>query len=283
MLHVTQITDPIAFHGEGPCWSPAWGGLRWVDMLAGDVLSLDADGAVTRRHVGEVAAMLRPRSAGGAIVARKHDFAILHDDGTVEPVARALDDPEVRLNEGGCDPQGRLYCGSTRYDYATGGASVYRLDADHSVSVVLTGVTISNGLEFGPGGDFAYYVDTPTNRIDRLEYDPDTGFGERSTFAAIAPGGGSPDGIAVDVEGGVWVGLWGGSAVHRYGPDGRLDEVIELPASNVSACAFGGPDMTELFITTSRLGLPDDAEPEAGALFSVRTPVAGRSTGSYAG
>jgi sugar lactone lactonase YvrE len=94
---------------------------------------------------------------------------------------------------------------------------------------------------------------------------------------------GSPDGSADDVDGGVWVGLWGGSAVHRYGPDGRLDLVVDLPASNVTACAFGGEDMTELYITTSRLGLPDGAEPEAGSLFSFAAPIAGRSTGSYAG
>lgn len=283
MAHATQLTDPIAFHGEGPCWSPSWGGIRWVDMLAGDVLSLDAAGRVGRQHVGTVAAMLRPRAAGGAIVAREHDFAILHDDGTVESIVTVLDDPEVRLNEGGCDPQGRLYCGTTRYDYADGGASLYRLDTDRTLSVVLSGVTISNGLEFSPSGDFAYYVDTPTNRIDRLNYDPETGFGARTTFATIAEGKGSPDGIAVDVDGGVWVGLWGGSAVHRYGPDGRLDLVVDLPASNVSACAFGGEDMTELYITTSRLGLPDGAEPEAGSLFSFTAPLAGMSTGSYSG
>lgn len=283
MTQVTQITDPIAFHGEGPCWSPSWGGLRWVDMLAGDVLALSADGDVARHHVGEVAAMLRPRSSGGAIVARKHDFAILHDDGTVEPLAVAMDDPEARLNDGGCDPQGRLYCGSTRYDYRTGGGTVYRLDVDHSVSIALRDVTISNGLEFSADGQFAYYVDTPTNRIDRLEYDPDSGFVGRTPFASVTPDAGSPDGIAVDTEGGVWVGLWGGSAVHRYGPDGRLDEVINLPASNVSACTFGGEDMDELFITTSRLGLPENVEPEAGALFSVRLPVVGRSSGSYSG
>jgi sugar lactone lactonase YvrE len=282
MVHATQLTDPIAFHGEGPCWSPSWGGLRWVDMLAGDVLALDAAGGVTRRHVGKVAAMLRPRTAGGAIVAREHDFAILHEDGRVEPVVTVLDDPDVRLNEGGCDPQGRLYCGSTRYDYATGGANVYRLDEDRTVSIAIPGVTISNGLEFSPAGDFAYYVDTPTNRIDRLDYDPDLGFTDRRTFATIV-GDGSPDGIAVDVEGGVWVGLWAGSAVHRYGPDGALDLVVEVPASNVSACAFGGEEMNRLYITTSRLGLPADVEPEAGALFVYEAPVAGMSTGSYRG
>jgi len=278
-----QLTDPLAFHGEGPSWSESWGGLRWVDMLAGDVLSLDAAGTVERLHVGTIAAMIRPRTRGGAIIAREHDFAILHDSGEIEPLVTVLDDPAVRFNEGGCDPQGRLYCGSMRYDAAEEGASVYRLELDHTVTVVLSPVTISNGLEFAESGDFAYYVDTPTNRIDRLEYDPEQGFLARSTFATIPRDRGYPDGIALDVEGGVWVAIGHGSAVYRFDRDGRLDQVVDVPVSNVTACTFGGENMTTLYITTSREGIQGGAEPEAGAVFSYEAPIAGRATGAYAG
>lgn len=278
-----QLTDPVAFHGEGPCWSASWGGLRWVDMLAGDVLSLSESGAIKRRHVGTIAAMVRPRAAGGAIVAREHDFAILHDSGAIEPLVTVLDDPAVRFNEGGCDPQGRLYCGTMRYDAAEGGGKVYRLELDHTVTVALEPVTISNGLQFAPSGDFAYYVDSPTNRVDRLEYDPERGFVSRSVFANIAEDLGFPDGLAVDVEGGVWVAIARGSAVHRYAPGGTLDHVVELPVSNVTACTFGGDDMKTLFITTSRENIAADAEPNAGALFRYDSPIAGLSVGSYAG
>ncbi|MEO7122508.1 MAG: SMP-30/gluconolactonase/LRE family protein [Lacisediminihabitans sp.] len=283
MVTALQLTDPLAFHGEGPCWSPSWGGLRWVDMLAGDVLALTDGGHVERTHVGTIAAMIRPRAAGGAIVAREHDFAILHDSGEVESLVTVLDDPAVRFNEGGCDPQGRLYCGTMRYDVATGGGKIYRLELDHTVAVALEPVTISNGLQFASSGDFAYYVDTPTNRIDRLEYDPEHGFGSRSVFASIPEDLGYPDGIAVDVEGGVWVAVARGSAVHRYAPNGQLDQVVEVRVSNVTACAFGGDEMTTLFITTSREHIPEGAEPQAGALYSYDAGVAGLPVGSYAG
>ena len=283
MVKAVQLTDPLAFHGEGPSWSDSWGGLRWVDMLAGDVLTLAADGAVRRQHVGTIAAMIRPRTAGGAIVAREHDFAILHDSGDVEPLVSVLDDPAVRFNEGGCDPQGRLYCGTMRYDAAEGGGKVYRLELDHSVTVALAPVTISNGLQFAASGDVAYYVDSPTNRVDRLEYDPDRGFVSRSVFVDIPRDDGYPDGIALDVDGGVWVAVARGSALHRYDRQGRLDQVVELPVSNVTACAFGGDDLRTLYMTTSREGLAEDAEPNAGAVFSCDAGVAGLSTGAYAG
>lgn len=283
MPAAVQVTDPITFHGEGPCWSAGWGGLRWVDMLAGDVLSLGRDGRVGRVHVGTVAAMIRPRAAGGAVVAREHDFAILHESGVVEPIVTVLHDAALRFNEGGCDPQGRLYCGSMRYDYAEAGGTLYRLDADRTFTVALTGVTISNGLQFAPSGDFAYYVDTPTNRVDRLEYDPQHGFGARSAFATIPDHRGYPDGIAVDVDGGVWVAIGGGSAVFHYTADAVLAEVVELPVSNVTACAFGGEDLRTLYITTSRMDAPEGGEPEAGALFSYASPIAGLPIGAYAG
>lgn len=283
MVRALQLTAPLAFHGEGPCWSPSWGGLRWVDMYAGDVLSLADSGQVWRTHVGTIAAMIRPRSAGGAIVAREHDLAILHDSGRLESLVTVLDDPAVRFNEGGCDPQGRLYCGTMRYDTAEGGGALYRLELDHTVTVALSPVTISNGLQFAPSGGFAYYVDTATNRIDRLEYDHERGFVSRSVFASIPDDLGYPDGIALDVEGGVWVAIGHGSAVHRYGPDGQLDQVVEVPVSNVTACTFGGDDMTALYITTSREGIAEGAEPQAGSVFAWDAPVAGLSTGAYAG
>ncbi len=277
-----QITDPVAHHGEGPCWSPAWGGLRWVDMLAGDVLRLEANGEVGRRHVGTVAAVLRPCADGGMLVARQSDVVLLlgeADDGDASDgtrvVARIPVGENARLNEGGCDPQGRFYVGSLRHDFRAGAGQLYRVDLDLSVTVVLPEVTVSNGLEWSPDGSLAYYADTPTRRIDVFDHDLSSGPVDRRPFVALPDGVGSPDGLTVDAEGGVWVALYGGSAVHRYAPDGRLDEVVRLPVRQVTACTFGGDDLAELFITTSRENLGDDAEAEAGALFRCRPGVSG--------
>jgi sugar lactone lactonase YvrE len=280
-MRAEQATDPVAYHAEGPVWSARWGGLRWVDMLAGDVLSLGEDGSIARRHVGDVAAVLRPRRSGGTVIGIERGFALEDDDGTVRPLPPLWSDPGVRMNEGGCDPDGRFYCGSMAYDKRPGAASLYRLDPGGSVRVVLTDVTISNGLEWSPDGSLAYYVDTPTGRVDVFDYDADSGLTGRRPFAR--PEGGHPDGLTVDADGGVWVALYGGGAVHRYLPAGELDEVVELPTPQVTACTLGGPDLRRLYITTSAEDLDREADPLAGSLFSADVGVAGRPVREFAG
>ncbi|MEW2354152.1 SMP-30/gluconolactonase/LRE family protein [Spirillospora sp. NPDC029432] len=282
-MKAEQVTEPVAYHGEGPVWSPGWGGLRWVDMLAGDVLSLAADGTVGRRHVGTVAAAVRPRERGGAVIGVERGFALEDPDGTVTHLPEVWDDRGVRMNEGGCDPHGRFYCGSMAYDKHEGGAALYRLDPDGSVRVVLENVTISNGLEWSPDGALAYYNDTPTGRIDVFDYDPEGGLTGRRQFAEIARDDGHPDGLAVDAAGGVWVALNHAGRVRRYTPFGAVDEEIELPVRQVTACAFGGEALDELFITTSREGLPPGEEPRAGSLFRARPGVRGLPVREFAG
>ncbi|MEO5723619.1 MAG: SMP-30/gluconolactonase/LRE family protein [Ilumatobacteraceae bacterium] len=275
-----QLTDPICYHGEGPVWSEQWGGLRWLDMLAGDVLSRSAAGEIARRHVDGVVAAVRPRRSGGAVIALERSFALEEPDGTINPMDPLWSDPGVRLNEGGCDPDGRFYCGSMRYDIAKGGGSIHRLDPDGSTTVVIEGVTISNGLEWSPDGSLAYYVDTPTERIDVFDYDRQRGLSGRRPFAEAR---GGPDGLTVDADGGVWVALYAGGSVRRYTPKGVLDEVVEVPVTKATACTFGGTDLDQLFITTSREHLPPEAEPSAGALFVATPGVRGRPVREFAG
>jgi sugar lactone lactonase YvrE len=281
-VQAEQVTGPVTHHGEGPVWSSQWGGLRWVDMLAGDVLTLAGDGAVTRRHVGTVAAAVRPRRDGGAVLAVERGFALEHPDGTLTALDPVWTDDSIRMNEGGCDPDGRFWCGSMAYDQTPGAAAMYRLDPDGSVRVAFDGVTVSNGLEWSPDGSLAYYNDTPTHRVDVFDYDRDAGLTARRPFVTL-PDDGNPDGLTVDAEGGVWVALHGGGAVHRYDRDGRLDAVIEVPAGQVTACTFGGPQLDQLFITTSREGLDPDADPLAGSLFRVVPGVRGLPVREFAG
>jgi sugar lactone lactonase YvrE len=280
-VRAEQLTDPVAYHGEGPVWSERWGGLRWVDMLAGDILSLAPDGAIDRRHVAGVAAALRPRTRGGAVIGVERGFALEEPDGTVRPLDEIWSDDSVRMNEGGCDPDGRFYCGSMAYDQAPGAASLYRLDPDLSVHVVLEGVTVSNGLEWSPDSSRAYYNDTATHQVALFDYDRESGLTGRRVFADTAPA--RPDGLTVDSEGGVWVALSNAGAVRRYTPDGRLDEVVEVAARKTTACAFGGQALDELFITTSREGLEPGDDPLAGSLFRVVPGVTGLPVREFAG
>ncbi|MDX6255792.1 MAG: hypothetical protein QOJ11_2126 [Frankiales bacterium] len=282
-MQAEQLTGPLSEHGEGPVWWPGWGGLRWVDLLAGDLMSLDAAGQVHRRNVGSVLAALRPRAGGGAVLALERGFALEDPDGTVRTLPEVWSEPTIRMNDGGCDPQGRFYCGSIHYAEVDGAASLYRLDADGSVTTVLGGLTVSNGLEWSPDGTLAYYNDTPTHRIDVFDYAPDTGLTGRRTFVDLTAEQDMPDGLTVDLEGGVWVAMWQGSEVRRYDAAGSLSAVVGVAARQVTACTFGGPDLDRLFITTSRHGVAEGAEPGAGAVFGYDAGVRGLPARTFAG
>jgi sugar lactone lactonase YvrE len=276
------VTAPLCLHGEGPVWLPG-AGLRWVDMLAGDLMGLGADGSVTRDHLGPVLAALRPRVGGGLVVALEREFALVGLDGSVRGLGELWSDPTVRMNDGGCDPDGRFYCGSMAYDTAPGRGCLYRLEPDETARLIMDDLTISNGLAWSPDGGTAYYVDTPTQRIDAFDYDGDGGLTARRPVAWIEADAGGPDGLTVDAEGALWVALHDGGAVRRYWPDGRLDGQVTVPVSGVTACTFGGPRLDQLFITTSRLGLPPEAEPAAGSLFRADVGITGLPPACFAG
>jgi sugar lactone lactonase YvrE len=282
-MQAEQVTSPVAYHGEGPVWSERWGGLRWVDMLAGDVLSLGANGAITRRHVGSVAAALRPRRRGGAVIGVERGFALEAADGTLTYLGELWDDSGVRMNEGACDPNGRFYCGSMAYDQRPGAGALYRLDPDGSVHLVLENITVSNGLDWSPDGSRAYYNDTATYRIAVFDYDRDTGLTGHRLFVDLSAEDLRPDGLTVDAAGGVWVALSNGGEVRRYNPDGTLGEVVEVPARKVTACTFGGQGLDQLFITTSREGLQPGDDPLAGSLFRAYVGVTGLPVREFAG
>jgi sugar lactone lactonase YvrE len=283
-VRAERVTDAVTYHGEGPVWSPHWGsqggGLRFVDMLAGDVLTLGEDGSLDRRHVSEIAAVVRPRRGGGAVLAVERGFVLEEPDGSLTRLPDVWSDAGVRMNEGGCDPDGRMYAGSMAYAQTPGAGSVYRLDADLSVHVVLEDVTVSNGLEWSPDGRAVYHNDTPTSRISVFDYDGEAGLTGRRTFTEVD---GKPDGLTVDAEGGVWTALFGSGVVHRYASDGTLDSVIEVPARQVTACTFGGEGLDRLYITTSRENLEPDDDPLAGSVFVASVGVRGLPVREFAG
>ena len=282
-MRAHNVTGPIAGHAEGPVWAAAWGGLRWVDAAAGDLLTLRDDGVV-RQHVDdEFVAFVRPRRTGGFVAAGARTLYLADEaDGETRAVARLGDDPSVRMNDGCCDPDGRLLAGSMAYDSAAGRGSLRRIDADLSISTVLPEVTVSNGIGFTSEGSQAYYADTATGRVDVFDVSDGELVGRRP-LVAIPSEVGAPDGLCIDHDGNVWVALWGGSAVHAYDASGALIERIELPVPQVSACTFGGTGLGTLFITTSAQGLDPDHGTEAGSLFAVDLGVRGLPTLPFAG
>ena len=281
-----QVTDALCYHGEGPVWSSTWAGLRWVDMLAGDVLTLRSEGAqpsdavVDRMHVGDVAAFLRPRTGGGWVVATERGIARADEaDGIPTPWVSLWDDPAVRMNEGGVDGRGRLWAGSMGYARVPGSATLRRIDPDGAAGVVLTGVTISNGIDLSPDHRLAYYNDTPTGRTDVFDVQGGELTGRRPFVTHDV---GHPDGLTVDSAGNVWVALNGAGRVRCHSPQGEVLAEVVLPVRLTTACTLGGADLRDLYVTTSREDL-DDPEPEAGALFRIRVAVPGLAVRAFAG
>lgn len=281
-MRAEQITPAVAYHGEGPCWSAAWGGLRFVDMLAGDLLTLRSDGRVDRLAVGSpVAAFVRPRRGGGYVVGTERGIALADVvDAAPTPAVTLWDDPGVRMNEGAVMPDGSLLAGSMAYDAAEGAATLYRISPGLDVEVAVPGVTISNGVGFSPDGTLAYYNDTPTGRTDVFDVDGHR-LVERRTF--VDHGEGRPDGLCVDSAGNVWVAMHGDGAIRCFSPGGEVLAEVTVPAHQTTACTLGGDDGRDLFITTSRENLGTDAEPEAGAVFWARADVPGQPAVPFAG
>lgn len=279
-IRAEQLTDVVTHHGEGICWDPALARLRLVDVFAGDLLTLDGGRVESRLSVGSVVGAWRPRTEGGVVVAVDDRFVLLDREGGVEWTSSALLGPGHRMNDGGCDRQGRFFCGSMSSDALPGQGTLWRLDPDRTVSPALTDLTIPNGLVWSADGSRAFHVDTPRGSIDVLEHDEDTGaLARRRPVVRVSQG--HPDGMAQDARDGLWVALWGGSAVHRYSLDGDLTAVVEVDAAQVSSCAFGDVGDTHLYITTSRQGLDDVEDPAAGAVFCVDVGVAGAPVAAF--
>jgi sugar lactone lactonase YvrE len=282
-MKVDQITRAIAEHGEGPLWHPR-DGLCIVDMLAGDVLRLDtsSESGPSRReldrwHVGDVAAVVRAGEDGSYVIATRNAFVWAERfGGPVSPIAAAFDDPAVRFNDGGCDPSGNFLAGTMAYDEEAERGFLCQLDPDGRVDRLFGKVTISNGLCWTRDGTRAFYTDSATQRVDVFDWDADHGLRNRRPFARIAADLGAPDGLTVDSADGVWVALWGGGRIHHYTADGELDAVVRLPVPKVTACTFGGADLNELYITTSRYGESTSADyPSAGAVFRTTPAIGG--------
>ncbi len=151
-------------------------------------------------------------------------YLYVDEDGAVRELAQPeAGRVDVRMNDGACDPQGRFWAGTMAYDEAPGAGVLYRLELDGSCTTVITGLTISNGIGWSPDGTTMYLADSGTGRVDAFDFDGASGdVTGRRTIVAIDEPGVAPDGLTVDEEGAIWVALWGGGAVHRYGPDGAL-------------------------------------------------------------
>lgn len=274
MIEAERLIPAGAELAEGPVWSDADQRLGWVDITAGEVHRSRLDGSDA-----EIDGLAEPVGAIALTVAGSWIAAVADGlrpvvAGSERVAAIPTHRPDLRMNDGKADPAGRFVGGTMQLDPIEPVGSLWSIEGSR-VRRLLDGVTISNGLDWSDDGSLFFYIDTPTQRIDVFDYDLATGaISERRTWAEIDPEHGAPDGLCLDAEGGVWVALWGGSAVHRY-VDGRLDEVIGVPTPHVTCPTFAGPDLDLLVITTARQGF-DEPPPGAGDLYVARPGVSGR-------
>jgi sugar lactone lactonase YvrE len=265
-------------------WSSESDELLWVDIEGRRIRRYrPADG-----HQQDLLAPGRPgavvpRRAGGYMVALEAGFAVLDDNNSFQIVAdTGIPTSTMRMNDGKCDSAGRFWAGTMSTDGQRGLASLFRLDPDFTLTEVVNGVSISNGLGWSPDDTVMYYVDSPTGTVDAFDFDVAEGVpSARRTLVTIDVAVGEPDGLSVDTAGFLWVAIWGGSAVHRYAPDGSLDRVVQLPASHITSCCFGGPRLDELYITSAKDELSPEQlerEPLAGAVFRCDVGITGMPT-----
>ncbi len=268
--------------GEGPVWHPAEQALYWLDIYQGRLHRFDpASGIHEATGLGRLASAMGIRARGGFVMATKKGFAFW------EPGPRQFDfiaDPdsdeteEVRFNDGKTDRQGRFWAGKMS-DRPTN--SLFRLDADLSVHRMESGIIVSNGLGWSPDNRVFYFTDSHAKLIYAYDFYTQSGdLSNRRVFTQVPwdAGEGFPDGLAVDAEGCIWSARWGGWKVVRYTPDGQIERVIPMPVEFPTSCAFGGPDMKDLYITSAWVEIPPErraAQPMAGDVFRVKTEVRG--------
>jgi sugar lactone lactonase YvrE len=239
--------------GEGPVWDTMANRLHWVDILAGQIHTSDLDtGATTTVTVPTLVGAAAPRATGGFVGAVTEGFAVI--DGSLA-VRRHILDEGIRMNDAKCDRRGRFWAGSTAMDFAPGKGALHRLDTDWSTHVVLDGLTQPNGLDWSPDGSELYLVDSAEQEISAFDV-VDDGLRRRRLVHRFGDDD-VPDGLCVDATGCLWIALWGGGRLIRMSPDGEVLSTLPVPVVQPSSCAFAGPDLDLLCVTSAREGLTD--------------------------
>lgn len=271
------IADYACETGEGPLWHPDEGRLYWVDLRRGHLYCYDPaigaheqvydnpDEVIGGFTIQADGSLLFFMSRGAIKVWREGELVTIVDEIPIER--------ESRFNDVIADPEGRVFCGTMPTQNQLG--RLYRLDTDGTLTQLLDGIGVSNGLGFTLDRKRMYYTDSPKHEIYLFDYDQDTGGISNRRVFVHTQGEGAPDGLTVDAEEYVWSARWNGSCLVRYAPDGSEERRIAFPAKKVSSVTFGGPDYTDMYVTTAGGDNKAEEGPGAGALFRLRLGIRG--------
>jgi len=281
-MKIEVISGAVAMLGKGPAWDAKTQTLYWVDILGKRVhyYHKDEDGFI---QLDEMPGCLAPTKNGTLLVAAHASILDLQPaTGKIAVLATLGEPADNRFNDGKCDPAGRFLAGTMNMDEETPSGALYSFDG-HTVTPLLDGICISNGLAWSPDYKTFYYIDTPTREVKAFDYDLSNGqIANPRVDISVPKMLGRPDGMTSDTNGNLWIAMWGGAQITRWNPqNGELLEQISLPAKNVTSCVFGGENLNELYVTSARKGLDtaDIAEYRfSGSLMRIQTGVRGIPT-----
>ncbi len=278
-MQAELILDAKATLGEGPAWDSNSQTLYWVDILEKRIYA----GTEIIAELDEFIGCLAPCKNGNLIVGKRASLVDLDPATSQQTVLAALNESATnRVNDGKCDPAGRFLAGTMDMNEKDPTGSFYSFDGKQA-KVLFRGVTISNGLAWSPDHKTFYYIDTPTREVKAFDYDVSTGqIANPRSVIHFSESLGWPDGMTSDMDGNLWVAMWGGAQVTKWNPNtGKLLEQVSIPALHSSACVFGGKNRNELYVTSARKGMSEadlKKYPLSGGLFKVVTKVEGMPT-----
>ncbi|MCP8615483.1 SMP-30/gluconolactonase/LRE family protein [Salirhabdus salicampi] len=283
-------SQALAELGESPSWDSKHNRLFWVDITGRKLFMLRKKKRPITYNLNQFVGAVVPRNKTSVVVALQHGFYYFHLrtnklEHIVDPESHLVDN---RFNDGKCDPKGRFWAGTTDSIGIDQKGALYSLNKDLQVSKKVDKVSTSNGITWSPDYQFMYFIDTPTRKVVRFQFDLKTGdISNQKEIIHIPAKTGVPDGMTSDEEGKLWIAHWGGSVVSRWDPvNGKLLDYIDVPAVNVTSCIFGGQQLKELFITTARIRTSEeDLEkfPNAGCVFKVNLGIKGLPSFSFGG
>ncbi|TAH22203.1 MAG: SMP-30/gluconolactonase/LRE family protein [Cytophagales bacterium] len=278
------LLDSKASLGEGALWNKKTQELYWIDIENGILHIYNPANQQDRViKLGQKVGTVVPDESGNALVALEdgiYQIDLKTEKKRLLAKRPANEAADNRFNDGKCDPAGRFWVGTMSMKGVEKAGNFYVFDGNGKLTKTYDSVTVSNGVVWSLDSTKMYYIDTPTKEIKEFSYNNQTGeVALQKVAIAIPDGMGYPDGMTIDSEGMLWVGMWEGFAVTRWNPNnGELLMKVDVPVSRVTSCAFGGENLDTLYITTASVGASEDElrqYPNSGSLFAVKTGYTG--------
>ncbi len=276
MENLEIIADYACDTGECPLWHPDEQKLYWIDIGDGRMFRYDPE-------TGNHEQIFKKNTIGGFTIQEDGSLLLFMSKGAVgilkageltAVIDEIPDEIETRFNDVIADPKGRVFCGTMPGPDRPG--RLYRLDRDRKLSILLENIGCSNGLGFSPDRKKMYYTDSPKHEIYCFDYDEKNGeISNQKVLITTPEDEGVPDGLTVDAEGCIWSARWDGSCLVRYTPEGKVDKHIPFPVKKVSCVTFGGPDYTDIYVTTAGGRDKENNGKDAGALFHLNLEIKG--------